>query len=157
MPELLWCWWQPELAAKRPRVNWRDLSLMSLYHGNMKATASFEEQDVVNYAHPYDEKIILLLEMGVTHDRTTFCCQCGCEVLSLHLHKPHAHKKSQAFSFPCRGIRKLDVLTDWLTAETPPIWQITTLLCAVHRSGELCYRCIIGIIEILHVMRKEMC
>lgn len=31
---------------------------------------SFWEEGVANYAHAYDTKVILLLEMAVTHDRT---------------------------------------------------------------------------------------
>lgn len=43
-----------------------------LYRGNMEANASFKEAQVDNYARAYERKMILLLEMSVTHGRTTF-------------------------------------------------------------------------------------
>lgn len=46
---------------------------------------------------------IILFEMGVTHDRNAFRCQCGGEVSPLHLYKlhPRLHEKP-AFHY-CRG------------------------------------------------------
>lgn len=38
--------------------------------GNMEANASLKETEVVIYGHPYDGKIILLLEMNVTNNHT---------------------------------------------------------------------------------------
>lgn len=38
--------------------------------GNMEANASLKETEVVIYGRPYDGKIILLLEMNVTNNRT---------------------------------------------------------------------------------------
>lgn len=43
----------------------------------MEHNANFEEkEEVVSYAHAYNGKIILLFEMAVTHNLTTFQCQC---------------------------------------------------------------------------------
>lgn len=42
-------------------------------------------EEVVNYAHVYDGKIILLFEMSVTQDSTASLCQWNREVSPLHL------------------------------------------------------------------------
>lgn len=49
----------------------------------MEASASFEEDEVVNYAQEYDKTL-----MGVTHDCIAFF------VSPLHLHEPHPHTKN---------------------------------------------------------------
>lgn len=55
----------------------------------MEANAGLAEEDVVNYARAYDGKIILLFELGVTHDHFNFQRRCYGKVSPLHQHDPH--------------------------------------------------------------------
>lgn len=85
----IWSCWQPIKAAKQLSVSWHchDSNQLSLYQGNMEANASFEEEEVVHYAHiiyTYDWKIHLLFEMGS-------------EVSPLDLHKSTPTHKRQLF------------------------------------------------------------
>lgn len=56
-----------------------------LYQANTETNITFEEQ-VVNFAQAYDGRIILLFEMGFTHDFNTCRCRCSrLKVSPLHL------------------------------------------------------------------------
>lgn len=60
-----------------------------------------DNEEVVNYARAYDGTIILLFEMGVTHDWTAFQSPYNGVVSPLNLHKRSA--LTSACSFYCRG------------------------------------------------------
>lgn len=85
----------------------------------MNANASFEEEEVVNFAHAYESKAIFLLEMVVAHNRTAFHCRCCCEVLPPHPHKPHPRTRRRisvralAHFLSCQRNGKHSVPSDW--------------------------------------------
>lgn len=72
-----------------------EFSPPSLHQEDEEANASFEDGEVVNSAHAYDGKIILLFEMDVTHGRAAFQCRRNGEVSHNCLHEPHPHAKSR--------------------------------------------------------------
>lgn len=64
----------------------------------MDANSSFEKEEVVNYGHAFEGKIIFLSKIGITHDRLAFQCW---EVSPLHRGLvPFLAEKTENITFP---------------------------------------------------------